>query len=345
MTDILQDLINVCSNEYASVVSDGTLTDSTNYVDTGSYMLNALLSGSIFKGFPTNKILGLQGESATGKTYFLLSIIKNFLLADPNARVMLFETESAISKKMLEERGIPIDRVGIVPVVTVQQFRTQALRVAEKYNEVKAEGKPLLLALDSLGMLSTEKELNDVRDGNEIRDMTRAQLIKGTFRVLTLKLAQAGIPMIVTNHVYFSPNSFSGPEAGGGTGLKYAASYIVNLTKRKEKEGTDVVGNVITCTLLKGRDTKENSKVQVLLNYATGLNKFYGLVDLASEAELLKKVSTRYELADGRKFFEKQIYRNPQEVFTDDLLQSLDEYANNKFTYGRITTDVIEEEE
>jgi len=337
MSDIFRDLISITKNEFASVAEDGTITDTDLYVDTGSYSLNALLSGSIFKGFPANKILGIQGESATGKTFFLLSIVKNFLDSNEEARVILFESESAISKKILEERNIDTSRVAVVPVTTVQEFRTQVMRVVDKYVEVhpdKSKRPPLLLGLDSLGMLSTTKEIEDIASGSETKDMSRPALIKGSFRALTLKLGKAGIPMIITNHVYASMSAFTGPTGGGGSGLKYAASMIVNLTKRKEKVGTEVVGNIITCTLLKGRDTKENEKAQVLLNYDTGLNKHYGLVDLAVEAKVFKKLSRQIEVDTGTKHFEGHIYKKPEDFFSEDVLTKLDAYAKIKYTYG-----------
>ena len=95
----------------------------------------------------------------------------------------------------------------------------------------------MMMCLDSLGMLSTTKEIEDTAEGKETRDMTRAQVVKGAFRVLTLKLGRAGVPMIVTNHTYDVIGSmFPQKEMGGGSGLKYAASSIIYLSKKKEKE-------------------------------------------------------------------------------------------------------------
>ena len=154
----------------------------------------------------------------------------------------------------------------------------------------------MLIVLDSLGMLSTMKEMNDTADGKTTKDMTRAQVIKATFRVLTLKLGKANIPMIMTNHTYDVVGSmFPQKEMGGGSGLKYA-STIVYLSKKKVKEGTDVIGNIIHCKNYKSRLTKENAMVDVMLDYEKGLNPYYGLVDIALKHEIFKKVSTRIEL-------------------------------------------------
>ena len=189
----LQSVIKELDNEFASVVEDGVSAgDCESFVDTGSYILNALISGSIYGGLPANKITALAGESSTGKTFFALSICKNFLLSNPDAQVIYFETESAISKDMMTSRGIDAKRVGLVPVTTVQEFRTQSIKVVDEYMKLKKEDRPpLLFVLDYLGMLSTSKEVQDATDGKETRDMTRAQVIKSIFRILSLKLGQA----------------------------------------------------------------------------------------------------------------------------------------------------------
>ena len=107
VNDFLKDIIKSTGNEYASLVEDGVEAgDVENFIDTGSYIFNALLSGSIHGGLPANKITALAGESATGKTYFLCGIVKNFLDANPDAGVIYFESESAITKQMIVDRGI-----------------------------------------------------------------------------------------------------------------------------------------------------------------------------------------------------------------------------------------------
>ena len=130
MNDFLKDIIKTTGNEYAALVSDGVEAgDVENFIDTGSYVFNALLSGSIYGGLPANKITALAGESATGKTYFLMGIVKNFLDANPDSGVVYFESESAITKQMVIDRGIDPNRMVLFPVTTVQEFRTQSLKV------------------------------------------------------------------------------------------------------------------------------------------------------------------------------------------------------------------------
>ena len=336
MNEFLKDIIKETGNEYASLVSDGVEAgDVDEFIDTGSYIFNGLLSGSIYGGLPANKITALAGESATGKTFFLMGMVKNFLDANPSSGVVYFESESAITKQMVIDRGIDPDRMVILPVTTVQEFRTQALKVLDRYLQQDVDiRKPMFMCLDSLGMLSTTKEVEDTSDGKETRDMTRAQVLKAAFRVLTLKLGKAGIPMVVTNHTYDSMGLFSTKEMGGGSGLKYAASSIVFLSKKKEKDGTEVIGNIVHCKNHKSRLTMENKMVDVRLTYDKGLDKYYGLLDLAIKYDIFKSVSTRIELPDGSKTFGKTINNEPEKYFTEDIMKQLDEAATKEFKYG-----------
>ena len=343
----IKDLVKSSGNEYASVVSDGVSAgDVDSFVDTGSYVFNALLSGSLYGGLPTNKITAIAGESATGKTYFALGMVRQFLEDNKDAAVIFFESESAISREMIEARGIDSKRMIIVPVVTVQEFRQQAISILDKYLETpKAKRPPMMMCLDSLGMLSTTKEIEDTAEGKETRDMTRAQIVKGTFRVLTLKLGRTGVPLIVTNHTYDVIGSmFPQKEMGGGSGLKYAASTIIYLSKKKEKEGTTVIGNIIHCKNAKSRLTVENRMVDVRLNYETGLDRYYGLLDLALASEIFKKSSTRVELPNGKTEFAKTINNNPEKFFTEDVMERLEVVVRDYFKYGNETrTDDTQE--
>ena len=336
MSDFLKDVIKETGNEYASLVSDGASGDVDSFIDTGSYIFNALLGGSINRGLPSNKITAIAGESATGKTFFVLGMCKNFLDKNPDGGVIFFESESAVTKDIIEERGIDSSRMVIMPVTTVQEFRHQAITVLDKYIEQDvSERKPLLLVLDSLGMLSTTKEMEDTQAGKETKDMTRAQIVKAAFRVLTLKLGKAKVPLIITNHTYDVVGSmFPQKEMGGGSGLKYAASSIIYLSKRKEKDGTEIIGNIIHCKNYKSRLTKENKVVDVRLTYDKGLDRYYGLLDLALKHNIFKQVSTRIELPDGSKTFGKTINNDPTKYFTDDILKQLDDVCSREFKYG-----------
>ena len=335
-TSFLKDIAKEIGNEYASLVSDGVSAgDTAGYIDTGSYIFNSLLSGTIYGGIPNNKITAIAGETSTGKTFFCLGMVQHFLESNPDAGVIYFESESAISKQMIEDRGIDSNRMLLVPVTTVQEFRLQAIKILDKYIEQSAEErKPLMFVLDSLGMLSTTKEVEDSEAGKETRDMTRAQVVKSIFRVLTLKLGKANVPLIVTNHTYDVVGAYiPTKEMGGGSGLKYAASTIVYLSKKKEKDGKEVVGNIIKCKTAKSRLTKENSQVETRLFYDRGLDRYYGLLELGEKYGVFERKGNRIVVGDNN-VYPSAILKDPEKYFTEEVIQKLEEAANEEFSYG-----------
>ena len=339
----LKQFIKESGNEYASIVDEGVAAGDVNtYIDTGSYLFNGLLSGSLSGGLPSNKITALAGESATGKTYFALGMVKQFLDANPDAGVLYFESESAIPKELIESRGIDPKRMVILPVITIQEFRTQAIKILDSYLE-QEEQKPLMMVLDSLGNLSTTKELEDTAAGAETRDMTRAQIIKACFRVLTLKLGRANVPLIVTNHTYDVIGAYMPTkEMGGGSGLKYAASSIVYLSKKKDKDGTEVVGNIIHCKNQKSRLTVENKMIDVRLGYQSGIDRYYGLLEFGEKHGVFKRSGNRYEI-DGKQLYGKSIYSEPEKYFDKDIMKQLEEAAKKEFLYGEVDKDIPED--
>jgi RecA/RadA recombinase len=332
--NFLKDVASEIGNEYASLVSDGVSAgDTSGYIDTGSYIFNALCSGSIYGGVPGNKITAIAGESSTGKTFFCLGIVQHFLESNPEAGVIYFESESAISKQMIEDRGIDSNRMMIVPVTTVQEFRLQSIKILDKYMSMKDQ-KPMMFVLDSLGMLSTSKEVEDSEAGKETRDMTRAQVVKSIFRVLTLKLGKADVPLLVTNHTYDVVGAYiPTKEMGGGSGLKYAASSIIYLSKKKEKDGKDVVGNIIKCKNAKSRLTKENSTVETRLFYDRGLDRYYGLLELGEKYGIFKRKGNRVVVGESS-VYPSAILKDPEQYFTSEIMQKLDEAAAKEFRYG-----------
>ena len=340
MSKYLKSLIGKINNPDASIVSEGLDgSDVTGFIDTGCYVLNALLSGSIYGGLPNNKISCLAGDPATGKTFYAIGIATQFLKDHKDGVVIYFDTEQAVTKNMFEQRGIDIERIAVVPVSTIEEFKTQALKIVNDVIETPEEDrKPIFMVLDSLGMLSTEKEMNDSAEGKNVRDMTKAQQTKAAFRVLTLKLGKAKIPMLLTNHTYQVIGAYvPTKELGGGIGLKYAASNILTLSKSKDKTDEGVVGNFIKCTNYKNRFVKENMNVETRLNYTSGLSRYYGLTDLAIKYNIFKKVSTRIELPDGSKVFEKNIDDDPEKYYTKDILDKLDAEIQKDFKYGQGT--------
>ena len=333
--DFLKEIVKEIGDDFTQLAQD--IDGEERYIDTGSYIFNAMVSGSIYGGVSSNKITAIAGESSTGKTYFSLAVVKNFLDKNPDGYCLYFDTEAAVNKGLLESRGIDLKRLVVVNVVTIEEFRSKALRAIDIYLKTNTEDrKPCMFVLDSLGMLSTEKEIRDALDDKQVRDMTKSQLVKGAFRMLTLKLGQANVPLIVTNHTYDVIGAYvPTKEMGGGSGLKYAASTIIYLEKKKEKDGKEVIGNIIKAKTHKSRLSKENKQVEIRLFFdERGLDRYYGLLELGELGGLWKNVAGRYEM-NGKKIYAKQILANPEEYFTDDVMQALDEIAQKEFSYGQ----------
>jgi len=334
--DFLKEIVKEIGDDFTQLASD--IDETERYVDTGSYIFNGLISGSIFGGVSNNKITAIAGESSTGKTFFSLAVVKNFLDSNPDSYCLYFDTEAAVNKGLLESRGIDLKRLVVVNVVTIEEFRTKALKAVDIYLKTPIdERKQCMFVLDSLGMLSTEKEIRDALDDKQVRDMTKSQLVKGAFRMLTLKLGQAHIPLIVTNHTYDVIGSYvPTKEMGGGSGLKYASSTIIHLSKKKEKDKTEVVGNLIKAKTAKSRLSKENKEVEIRLYYdERGLDRYYGLLELGELGGMWKNVAGRYEI-DGKKIYAKEIYKNPDKYFSEDIMNKLNDIAIKYYSYGSV---------
>ena len=332
--DFLKEIVKEIGDDYTQIASE--INENERFIDTGSFIFNGLISGSIFGGVSSNRITAIAGESSTGKTYFSLAVVKNFLDTNPDGYCLYFDTEAAVNKGLLESRGIDTTRLVVVNVVTIEEFRGKALKAVDIYLKTDEDKrKPCMFVLDSLGMLSTEKEIRDALDDKQVRDMTKSQLVKGAFRMLTLKLGQANIPLIVTNHTYDVIGSYvPTKEMGGGSGLKYAASTIIYLSKKKEKSEKEVVGNIIKAKTVKSRLSKENKDVEIRLFYDhRGLDRYYGLLELVELGGLWKNVAGRYEM-NGKKIYAKQILADPETYFTSEVMQALDEIAQKYFSYG-----------
>ena len=333
--DFLKEIVKEIGDDYTQIASE--INETERFIDTGSFIFNGIISGSIFGGVSSNRITAIAGESSTGKTYFSLAVVKNFLDTHPDGYCLYFDTEAAVNKGLLESRGVDTTQLVVVNVVTIEEFRGKALKAVDIYLKTDEDKrKPCMFVLDSLGMLSTEKEITDALNDKQVRDMTKSQLVKGAFRMLTLKLGQANIPLIVTNHTYDVIGSYvPTKEMGGGSGLKYAASTIIYLGKKKEKDKTEVVGNIIKAKTVKSRLSRENQQVEIRLYYdERGLDRYYGLLELGELGGLWKNTAGRYEI-NGKKIYGKEILKNPTQYFTDDIMNKLDTIAQKHFSYGK----------
>jgi RecA/RadA recombinase len=320
--------------------------DNVSWIDTGCYMLNALCSGSIFGGVPANRITIIGGGPASGKTYFLLSIARHFQEMHDNGVVAHFETEGAVDKTLMSGRGLDLNRVLFHEPDTIEKFRAQSIKLLSAYMAVPdPDGKrfPLMMVLDSLSSLYTEKEKKEAEGETGVKDMTKPGLIRSTFHILTRTyLAGAGVPLIMSNHIYNSMDPYGDPVVfSGGLGAIYAASTAIALSKKKDRDKkNEVVGNIITATAKKARLGKENAKVDIKLSYSTGMDRHYGLIELGESAGVFTRSGSYYGMPDGSKHYASTIYAEPKRFFTPDIMQRLDEAARQKFKYGDFQDEV-----
>lgn len=276
-------------------------------------------------------------------TYVALSVVKSFLDQNQQAVVLYFDSEAAISNKMMKERGIDTDRVALVEPENVQDFRDYAVEKLDQYLQIPESDRPkMMFVLDSLGMLPSRKELEDAVAKKDTRDLTKQQSIRSIFRTITLKLAKARIPFVVTNHVYQAIMAYVPTNIiSGGGGTIFASDQILVITKSKDKDAATnaVTGNILTFKLIKSRLSKQDTAVKVKLTYDKGFDRYYGLLDLAEKYNIVKKVAKKYEFPDGNKAFEKAIYKNPTKFFTEQIMDQLEKAANKEFSYGNKTAN------
>ena len=332
---IFDTLAKEAKNDYAQLVSN-TSSDQ-GFIGTGSYILNAQLSGSIYGGIPNNRVTAIAGEQATGKTFYAIGIASTFLNDHPDGAVFYFDSEAAATPDLFRDRGLDPNRVWHFPIDTIEEFRTQMIRILDNLLKTpEKDRKPLLIILDSLGMLASQKELQDAMDDKQVRDMTKSQTIKSVFRIITSKLGKLKIPMIVTNHTYKTMNPYGDPtDMGGGSGLKYAASTIITLTKSKEKDSSkEIIGNIIKVKTYKSRLTKENTQIATRLFFdSRGLDQYYGLLELGEKHGIFIRKGNRILVGESS-VYPSAILADPDKYFTEEIMQQLEEAAKEEFSYG-----------
>lgn len=347
--DFFRLMIDDLGDPMTTMASDNNASSDVGsgvFINTGSYILNAALSGSIYGGLPGNRVLVLAGETTVGKSFLAIAIAKHFLAQEPRGRVVFFDTESALTNDVLLSQGVDITRVSKSEPETLESFKATAAKLLDKYSALPEKDRfPMLLVLDSLSMLPSAKEVADTAEGKNVKDMTKAGVIRGIFRVLRLKMAKLQVPMIVTTHTYAVVGAYvPTKEMAGGGGTKYAADAIMFLSKTKERDGEkQVVGNVVTARLVKSRHTKEETKVHTRIAFDGGLDRYYGLLEYALAGGIVEKVGNKYKFPDGSTAFEKAIQKDPAKYWTEDVLKQLDVYLQKEFKYSSAPSDVVED--
>jgi RecA/RadA recombinase len=342
-----KELSKISGFEMGSMLADNTFSEVDEWISTGSYILNAQISGTLFGGIPNTRSFGLMGDPGTGKSFVCLNIVREAQKKGYN--VLYCDTEGAIDKSSALKFGIDPNKIRYQPIQTVSQFQTFVSNVVDMVKKAKSAGEnpKLLLVVDSLGMLSTDKELADAIKGHNAADMgAKAKELRKLFRVITLDLTAAKIPLICTNHVYTGGGYMPTKESSGGDGPIFAMSVISFLSKAQLKDGAGTkTGIIVTSTLKKSRFTIPE-QIKFHISFSNGMNPYVGLQDFVSweacgigrgkyeevkNKEGVKEMvftpnasSTRWAIKHlGKTVTSSQLFT--PEIFTDDVLKQLDE--------------------
>lgn len=334
-------------NPEAKFLSESTLSLVDEWIDTGCYVLNALISGSMFKGVPKGRILGISGPSATGKTYILNKILAS-AQRDHDMYPVIFDTEIAIDKNSTEGVGLDPDTVKYVPVNTVEETRNQLVAFLDNIAKNPAMKGKFIVSIDSLGNLASLKEIEDTEKGKSASDMgLRAKSLKSMMRVLTYKAAMTNTTIIFSNHNYDDPSAMYPSmikNQSGGKGPIYLASVLVQLAKKEAKqednnddiipEANKVNGTIISAMTVKNRFVPPFIKGEMYLNFMTGLDKYHGLRDMAVEHGIIERHGPSYSLADGTKLGYHKDWKNDATVWDTHILPKLDEKIKSLYRYS-----------
>jgi RecA/RadA recombinase len=267
---------------YGETLDKSSISEIDHFIPTGNYHLNACLTGSLFGGYPNNRAVALAGPSGTGKTYLILNAVRQ--AQEMGYSIVFYDSENAVDKSLVEKFGIDPKKFRYEPCNTVQEFRSSVTALTDLLIEQKNKGAELpkvMIILDSAGNLATQKEIDDAKSGSDKADMTRAKLLKSTFRILMTKLGIVKVPFLFTNHTYQTQDLFSRQVGGGGTGPEYAASIILFLGKAKLKEGIEQTGIIVTAKPNKNRFAKP-TPIKFHISFNKGMNPYIGLEEYIS---------------------------------------------------------------
>ena len=356
-----KELSKISGFETGSLLAENTFSEVDEWIPTGNYLLNAQISGTLFGGVPNSRSFGVMGDPGTGKSFFCLNVVREAQKIGYD--VIYCDTEGAIDKTSALKFGIDANKIRYQPIQTVSQFQTFTSNVLDIVKKARSTGETpkVLMVLDSLGMLSTDKELNDAIKGHNAADMgAKAKELRKLFRVITLDLTAAKIPLICTNHVYAGGGYVPTKESSGGDGPIFAMSVVSFLSKAQLKDGSGTkTGIIVTSTLKKSRFTVPE-QVKFHISFAHGMNPYVGLQDYVSweacgiergkfeevkntetgKKEMVFKAnasSTRWAVRHlGKTVASTELFT--ADVFTKEVLQQLDENViRDKFKLPDLT--------
>jgi RecA/RadA recombinase len=343
---LLDRLKKASGSEHASVLSDNAIP-IRDFISTGNYLLNAMVSGDPFGGVPTGRSVQLVGDKGVGKTYIAMEIAKQSQLK--GYKVVIFDTEMANNDmSAAERRGLDPTAILWSGVESVEDLKFQMINMLDTIDP----DEKIIMIIDSLGNASSDKEIADSKAGDNKRDMTRAQALKSLFRCVTMKAGYKNVLIVAINHVYAVIGSFI-PQTtvAGGSGPAYGTSVIVEFSKAQIKDGDDVTGSTITCKSIKNRMAKERSKVKVELDFNHGISPYSGLLEFCVEEGIIAVIGKipktgKIDKVKDFSFRGQDITRKEMTpAFWDtELKGDLGKYLNSKFAYCGAADGILDED-
>jgi RecA/RadA recombinase len=335
-------------NPFATYLEDSTLSRVGGWIDTGSYVLNAIVSGSIHGGIPKGRVTMMGGESMTGKTLFVLKILAN---AQKEGLIpVIFDTENAVDPEGAERIGLDISKVKYVPCVTIEQTRNALFKFLTAVKEKGLEGK-FIIAIDSLGNLQSELEHSRMGKDSTSSDMgTKARAMKSLMQTCTNLGATTQTTILCTNHVYDDPSAmFPSIEKNmpGGKSIVYLPSVTIQLARKPMKSDggktmdaetavgqKNYAGILIRALTRKNRFIKQYLQGEMFLSFHTGLDRYYGLLDLAVGVGAVIQTGSTYQLPDGKKIGYYKNFRKDKDLWENTILPVLEEKIKKEWAYS-----------
>ncbi len=335
-------------NEDSSTLTDSALSVVNEYIDTGSLGLNAIISGSLYKGIPKGRITGLVGPTGCGKTLILSKIIANAQKADSNVWGMVWDSENAFDPIIAKNVGANINKIKHNPVETVEDCKNQIVTFLDKIMPYPDLYGKFVIGIDSLGNLASAKEIGDSLKGKDASDMgLRAKTIKSMMRSLTYKCAKTNTTLIFTNHIYDDPTSMFPSlvkSQSGGKGPMYLASLLIQLgvrNEKNEKEEEEMIplankinGITMRALTVKNRFVPPFLETELYLNFKTGLYKYGGLLDMAVAYKIINLNGPTYYLADGTKLGYLKNWKDDETIWKEKILPQLDQTLQKELNFS-----------
>lgn len=337
-------------NPHASFLNESSLSNVSDWIDTGSYALNAIISGSLFGGVPMGRLSGFIGPESCGKTLLINKIMANAQKKD--IRVVYYDSENALDKNTAKRLGCDPSKIKHCPIEITEKCRNEIVAFLDKIKQLNLQGK-VILAIDSVGNLITTQEKKKMDEGVFTPDMgERAKSLKSMMRALTHATAQANVPLIFSNHIYDDPSKLHKSaikQQAGGSGPLYMSSIIVQIAKVIERitgegdknrdgntEATELSKNMNGLTLraltTKNRFIPPFLETEMYLNFKTGLNPYSGLLDMAVAYEVIEKVGHRYAF-DGDIIGFYKDWKDRKDIWEDLIMPKLDTVLKEKLSF------------